>query len=450
MPRSLNRRILALAIPNLLAAISAPLIGIADTAMVGHLPEVAFMGAVASASVIFDVLFWSAGFLRMGTTSIVAQYFGAGDRRSCTAALYRALLLAALFAVLLLAVRGPIAHFGFQVAGGSPEVMEWGRRYFEVRVLGVPLVLTVLVLNGFFLGTANAITPMCTTMAANVVNIVADYVLIYGKWGAPSLGVTGAAWASVLGNAVACTIGLAVLLTRYRPYLRESVGSLLERARIRHLFATNSHLFGRTLCLLAAQFGMLAMVSRLGEAPLAAHAVVWQVWALVSYGVDGFAHAAETLVGNCLGGGDPAGARVVARRILAWGVAIGLGLGLTYGVGLASLARGFTEHVEVVAAVASLTTIIAVVQPMNAAVYVLDGVFIGANDVGYLFAAMAVATFGAFVPAAAVLVYWAGWGLQGAWLAYNALMAGRFITLVIRYRGDRWLRTFVQPGMRSG
>lgn len=440
---SLNRRILRLAIPNLLAAISAPLIGIADTAMIGHLPVVAYMGAVASASVIFDVLFWSAGFLRMGTTSIVAQYFGAGDRRSCTAALYRSLLLAALLAVLLLAVRGPISWAGFQLAGGSPEVVEWGRRYFEIRILGAPMVLVGLALTGFFLGTANAITPMCMTLVANLVNVAGDYVLIYGKWGAPELGVEGAAWAAVLGNAVAVSIGLAVLSRRYRSYLSEVRVGLLERARLRHLVDTNAHLFGRTICLLSAQFSMLAMVSRLGEVPLAAHAVVWQVWALVSFGVDGFAHAAEALVGNCLGAGDHAGARRVARRILVWGVAIGAALAMVYGLGLESLAAGFTDHGDVVAAVASLTVIVAVVQPMNAAVFVFDGIFIGANDVGYLFAAMALATFAVFAPTAGALVYWAGWGLPGAWLAYDALMTARFVTLLARYRGDRWLRSFV-------
>jgi len=442
---ALNRRILRLAVPSLLAAVSVPLMGIADTVMIGHLPAVAYMGAVASACVIFDVLFWSVGFLRMGTTSIIAHHYGAGDRRSCAAALYHSLLLAALIAALLMALREPLSWAGFQLAGGSPEVVEWGRRYFEVRILGAPLVLVVLVLNGFFLGTANALPPMCMTLTANLVNAGADYILIYGKFGAPALGVVGAAWAAVLGNTVAACIGVAVLVTRYRSYLAEPIRGLLDRASLGHLFTTNLHLFGRTICLLSAQFSMLAMVSRLGEVPLAAHAVVWQVWALVSFGVDGFAHAAETLVGNCLGGGDPAGARRVARRILVWGVGIGATLAAVYGLGLESLAGTFTDHGEVVAAVASLTVIVAVVQPMNAAVFILDGVFIGANDVGYLFGAMAIATFAVFAPAAGGFVYWAGWGLPGAWLAYDALMVGRFITLALRFRGDTWLRTFVHP-----
>ncbi|MFH1570840.1 MAG: MATE family efflux transporter [Gemmatimonadota bacterium] len=445
MPGELNRTILRLAVPNLLAAISVPLIGIVDTAMIGHLPEVAFMGAVASASAIFDILYWGTGFLRMGTTSIVSQYSGAGDRRACAEALYRALILAVLLAVALLALRRWIGWAGFELAGGSPEVREWGRRYFEVRVVGVPLVLVTYVLHGFFLGTANALAPMVMTVAANLVNALGDYALIYGMWGAPALGVVGAAWAAVLGNGVAAGIGLAVLVTRYRPYLAERPHQLLDRERLRHLVATNFHLFGRTSCLLATQFSMLAIASRLGEVPLAAHAVVWQIWALVSFGVDGFAHAAETLVGNCLGAADFAGARRVARRILAWGISIGAVLAIVYAVALGSIAAAFTEHAEVVQAAASLSLIVALVQPMNAAVFVFDGIFIGANDVAYLFAAMAVAAFGFFVPAAAGLVYGLGLGLPGAWLAYDGLMLGRFLTLLARYRGDAWLRSFTRP-----
>ena len=447
--RSLNSRILRLAIPNLLASISVPLIGVADTAMVGHLPEVAFMGAVASASVIFDVLFWGAGFLRMGTTSIVSQHHGAGDRAACSASLYRALVLAGLLALAILLVRHQVAAAGFALLGGSADVQQWGERYFQVRVLGVPLVLATYVLSGFFLGTANVLIPMCMTVSANLVNVGADYVLIYGKWGAPALGVVGAGWAAVLGNAVAFCVGIAVLLTRYRSYLRQRLRDLLDWERLTHLVRTNANLFGRTLCLLLAQFSMMAMVSRMGETALAAHAVVWQIWAIVSYGVDGFAHAAEILVGNLLGARDYVGARRVAGRILLWGVGIGSCLSILYGLGLEAIGRAFTPHAEVVEAVAGLALIVAVVQPLNAAVFIFDGILIGANDVAYLFAAMAVAAFGVFGPSSLIFVHWLDWGLPGAWLAYDGLMVGRFGTLWQRYRGDTWLRTFTSAGTES-
>ena len=302
--------------------------------------------------------------------------------------------------------------------------------------------LSILVLNGFFLGTANVLPPMYITLVTNVVNVAADYALIFGHWGAPALGVRGAAWAALLANAVGLAIGLTVLVKRYGSYLREPMEHLLNWVRLRHQLTTHANLLGRTLCLLGAQFCLLGMVSRMGEVALAAHAIIWQIWALVSYAVDGFAHAAETLVGNSLGAGEFAAARSICRRILLWGIAIGCGFSVVFALGIPSLAALFTEHPEVVAAILPLTFIVACAQPMNAAVFVLDGIFIGANDVAYLFRAMIVAAAAFFVPAAVALVVWIDAGLTGAWLAYLGLMVGRLLTLWRRYRADEWLRSF--------
>jgi len=441
----LNRRILRLAIPSLLASISVPLIGIADTVMIGHLENVAFLGAVATASVVFDVLLWGAGFLRMGTTSIVAQHHGAGDRAECAASLYRGLIIAALLAVLMFAVFVPIAQLGFGLAGGSSAVQEFAHQYFEIRILGVPFVLAIYVCNGFFLGTANAMAPLVVTVVTNIVNVGADYALIFGHWGAPALGVEGAAWAAVLGNAAGIVVAGILLFWFYGDVLRTKLQEpLLKAERLRHLFDTNINLFLRTLCLLYTQFSMLAMVSRMGEVPLAAHAVVTQVWSLVSYGIDGFAHAGEALVGNSLGSGQSKSTRQISRRILAWGAGIGMVFTVIYALGLEQIAGLFTQHHEVVVAASGLTLVVALMQPLNALVFVFDGIFIGANDVAYLFRAMAVSAFLFFTPAALWLVVWGEGGLLAAWLAYAMMMLGRLVTLSWRYRSDVWLRSFIK------
>ena len=440
----LDRRIFRLAVPSVLSALSAPLIGIADTAMVGHLADVAFLGAVSTASLLFSLLYWSAGFLRMGTTSMVSQYYGAADLRSCAHILYRSLLIALVLGGGMLAAGDDLAVYGFRLAGGSSDVQLWGTRYLDVRLYEAPLVLGVLTLNGFFLGTANALAPMFVTFTANLINVAADYALIYGYWGAPEMGVVGAAWASVLGNAAALVVGLLLFARQYRAYWCQPLEGLWERAHFVLIFRTNANLFGRTLCLQFAQFVMLAIVSRLGEVPLAANAVVWQLWGLSSFAVDGFAHAAETLVGNLLGERRFVEAREMAARIIRWGMAIGASFGLLFLLALEPLAQLFTEHREVVAVVVSLRWYIALVQPLNAVVFVFDGIFIGANDMGYLFRAMAAASFLFFVPAAFVFVSVLGWQMQGAWLAYNGLMVGRFATLWPRYRGAAWLKTFIK------
>ncbi len=441
---STDGRIFRLAVPSILTALSTPLIGIADTAMIGHLSDVAFMGAVSTANLIFNAIFWCLAFLRMGTTAQVAQYFGAADRRECAGVLYRSLILAGFLGVAIVASNDWISQIGFSLAGGSAEVQHWGMRYFSIRVWEAPLVLSLLTLNGFFLGTANALAPLWVTIVANLANIGFDYLLIFGKWGAPELGVEGAAWASVLANALALVMGLLLLLHRYRPYLREWPEKIWRLGPMKRLLSTNAFLFGRTLCLQFAGLFMLSMVSRMGEAQLAANAVVLQIWGLASFGVDGFAHAAETLVGNSLGARLFSEARNIARRIILWGACMGLGFGVVYFAALENIVALFTPHQEVLEQIGSLYLLVSLIQPLNAVVFVFDGIFIGASDMRYMFKAMALATLVAFVPSALVFVYWLDLGLVGAWIAYNGLMLGRFIALWPRYCSDAWLRTFVE------
>lgn len=270
----------------------------------------------------------------------------------------------------------------------------------------------------------------------NVVNVVLDYALIYGAWGAPALGVVGAAWASVAASASGLVLGAVILVRRYRWVTATRGGG---GSHLRRIASTNGFLFGRTACLLFTQFFGLAVVSRLGDGPLAAHAIAWQIWSVVSYFVDGFAHAAETLVGNAVGAGDSAGARAFGRRSITWGVAIGGLFAVAYVPGVEPLARVFTDHVEVAATVAGLWLFLALIQPLSGAVYILDGILIGADDTRFLFAAMVAGAFLVYLPAVLLATDVFGYGLAGVWAAYNALMAARFGCLAPRFRGKKWL-----------
>jgi len=439
----LDRQIFRLGFPSMVASLSVPLIGIVDTILVGHLPDVAFLGAVSVGSVIFDVLYWGLGFLRMGTTALTAQYYGAKQHRDCTGVLFQAGMIAILAGVILAVFRAPLANVGFWLAGGSDDVQMWGKQYLAVRMLGAPLVLFTFVLTGFYRGIADAVSPMWLTLVVNVVNVVADYVLIYGKWGAPALGVVGAAWATVLATASGVLFGVGILLWRHRVYLLNRPEKLFELEKLRLLGATNLNLFGRTACLLFAQFFMLSQVSRMGEVALAANAVLLQVWSLVSYCIDGIAHAAETLVGNALGAKDFGLGRETAKRCLWWGVLLSAGYTVVYIFELDTIVNAFTNH-QVVADLAGAQWLwVSLILPINGAVFVWDGVFIGANDTRYLFGAMAVASFVIFLPAFLVFVYGFSLGLTGAWLGLNSLMVGRFIMLWRRYMGDIWLRSAI-------
>lgn len=435
---SQDRRIFRLAVPNLVANLSFPFVGIVDTALVGHLPNVAFMGAVAVASVIFDVVYAGFGFLRMGTTSLASHYHGAGNRRRCAEILCLAGLLGLGLGLATVLLRDGIVALGFDLAGPSEAVQLWGKRYFAIRVYAAPLVLLSFVLIGFFRGLADVVTPMWMTLITTVLNVVGDYALIYGKWGAPALGVEGAAWASVLAVLAGLLYGCGVLAWRYRDYLTFRVG---DRKQVRRLLATNLDLLGRTACLLFAQLFVVAIVGRLGETALAANAILWQVWFLASNSVDAVAYAAETLVGNHLGARRFLKARQISGRCLFWGAAIGLGYACVYGSAMAPIASGFTRHDAVADLVVSLTFWVAAAQPLNGVAYVFDGIFIGANDTRRLFLAMVLSAFAVFLPVTLLLVYGMDLGIEGAWVGYNALMVGRVATLYVRYRSDGWLKT---------
>jgi MATE family multidrug resistance protein len=441
--KSLDRQIFRLGVPSMVASLSVPLIGMADTILVGHLPEVAYLGAVSVGSVIFDVMYWGLGFLRMGTTALTAQYFGAKQYQDCTGVLFQASAIALVAGLVLIAFHLELANIGFDLAGGSDEVQLWGKRYLSVRLLGAPLVLLTFVWMGFFRGISDALTPMWMTLLVNVVNVGADYILIYGKWGAPELGVVGAAWASVLAMGSGLLFGGIVLVVRYRAYLVNRPDKLLDLNKLRLLGITNFNLFGRTACLLFAQFFMLSQVARMGEVPLAANAVLLQVWSLVSYCIDGIAHAAETMVGNALGAKDFVLGRLTARRCLFWGVSASIFYTVAYASGLDAIARVFTYHSAVADLAGAQWLWVSLVLPINGAVFVWDGVFIGANDTRYLFGAMAVASFVVFLPAFMIFVYGFSLGLTGAWLGLNSLMLGRFFLLWRRYVGDSWLRSAV-------
>jgi MATE family multidrug resistance protein len=441
----LNREILALAIPNFLSAVTVPLVGAVDTALVGHLGQVAFIGAVSIGAVLFDTLYWAFGFLRMGTTALVAQSYGAGDDRRAGQVLIQSTIVGIVAGTLIVVFRHPLTEIGLRLAGGSEEVVHWARAYVMVRIVGAPLVLVTYALNGFFRGMKDAVTPLIVTLVVHTVNVVGDVGFIYGRMGMPELGVVGAAWASLAAAAAGFLVAGAVLVVRYRHVLSAALPTLFERdgvfdpTRLRKLGTTHFNLFLRTIFLLAAYFLMVATASRLGDVALAANAIVLQLWHLSSYSVDGVAFASETLVGNALGAGDGRLTRRLTRRCLVWGVGLGCVFSLVYLVGMRTIAGIFTDDASVTAVVVSLTMVTALSQPINAVAFIYDGVFIGANDMPYLFRQMAVSFCLVFIPALLVLVHWLDFGLQGLWVTMLLFMAARSVTLEWKYRQHRWI-----------
>ena len=293
-----NTRVWALAGPIILSNLSTPLLGAVDTAVVGHLPDAAYIGGVAVGATIFSFLFWGFGFLRMGTTGFTAQAFGAEDRLELRATLARALLLAGLLGFVLVLLQAPIGDFALTLIGPSDKVEALAQSYYGIRIWSAPAALANYAIIGWLLGMQRAGTVLVLQIVLNGINILLDLVFVIGfGWG-----VEGVAYASLIAELCAFAIGCYVVAG-----LLHSAGGhwdwsrLLNRERLVALFRVNLDILVRTLCLIFALAYITARSAAMGDVILAGNAILMQLQNLTAYGLDGFAHAAEVLAGGAYG-----------------------------------------------------------------------------------------------------------------------------------------------------
>ncbi|AFT86635.1 MATE family efflux transporter [Paraburkholderia phenoliruptrix] len=423
LPVSCHRRVLALAFPIVLANLTQPILGAVDTAVAGHLNGASYLGGVALGGLFFNFVFWSFGFLRMGTTGLVAQSHGAGDDAGLRDNVVRALLLAAAIGAVVLALQVPLIDYALRALGGSDAVQRNARLYCHARIGAAPLALGNYVVLGWLLGTQRVRLALLSQVFINGVNIAAVFLYVYRfDWGVAGIGA-----ATATADALGFVLGVA-LLWRARPRGLPPLtrSALFDAAALQRLVALNRDIFVRTLCLLLS-FGWFAHLgARQGDATLAANALLLNFQTFMAYGLDGFAHAAEALVGAAIGARDRH-AFVQAIKATAWWSALGaVGFALVYAGAGAWIVERLTDQPNVrVAAERYLPW--AVVSPVvSVAGYVLDGVFIGATRTRELMTSMIV-SFAIFVGASWPLL--ALYGNHGLWAAMLLFMAARGVTL---------------------
>lgn len=417
----LDRRIAHLAIPALGALAADPLVSMVDTAFVGRLgvTQLAALGVNAS---IFSLAFVVFNFLAYGTTPMIARAVARGDRdragRLAVEAITLALLTGGVALVLLQLCAGPI----LTLMGATGELRSPALEYLRIRSFAGPAVLLITAGHGIFRGWEDTRTPLVVTLALNVVNLVLDPLLIFGfGWG-----LAGAAIATVIAQ-WAGAIGFLVLIFGSR---RERLGVIPVVPSLRDLaplVRVGGALLVRTLSLIGTLTLATAIATRLGALEVAAHQVATQLWLLLALVVDALAVAAQALVA----GSNPADARRVARRLLGWGLVVGLGLAALFAGARPWLPRIFTNDPEAIQRVDDLLGFVIWMQPLNALVFVWDGIFMGAEDFGYL--ALQMVLSGVAAATVLLLVVPLGWGLAGVWWGLVVLMATRAITLGLRH-----------------
>ncbi len=420
-----SRDVLAIAVPMILSNATVPLVGIADTAVVGQLNDPALIGGVSLGSTIFAMLFWAFGFLRMGTTGLTAQAAGAGNRGEIAANLYRPLVIAAAGGALLFLLHVPAILLALRQIGGSAEVQTATAAYFGVRIMSAPATLANYALIGWFIGLARANLALALQLFLNIVNIALAVVLVLfaGK------GVEGAALAAVCAEYAALAAGL-LIAARVLRGIGGARSQIFERRAFGRLIAVNADIMIRTVCLMFAFTFFAAQGAGLGDVALAANSVLRSLSDLSAYVLDGFAFAAEVLVGQAVGAGSLPRFRQAVRVSSAWAGILALLVAAAFWAGGLFSIRFMTAAPSVRdAAYAYLPW--AVFTPVaGVACFQLDGIFIGATRTADM-RNMMIVSLAVFLAAWAVLT--PAFGNHGLWASLMVFYAARAVALGARY-----------------
>lgn len=424
-----DREIARLAVPALGALIAEPLYVLTDTAIVGHLgtPQ---LGGLAVASTLLLTLYAVFVFLAYGTTAAVSRLLGAGDHRAAAHQAVQSLWLAALIGVGVAAVGLVAADALVGLMGAEGAVRTNALVYLRISIFGVPALLIVLAGTGYLRGLQDTRTPLVIAVGTVLLNLVLEVTLVYGF--GQGIG------ASALTTVVAQWTAAGVYLWRVgRAAAAHRVGLAPHAASLRRLGAVGRDLLVRTAALRASLLVATAVATRLGTVDVAAHQIAFEVWAFLALALDAIAIAGQAMVGRALGAGDAAGARGAGRRMIEWGLAFGVLVGAAVFALRTTLPHLFSGDPAVVGLTGFLLLWVAVLQPVNALAFVLDGILIGAGDMRFLAWAMAGAAAVFIPPAVAVGVL--GAGIGWLWASLGLLMATRAVTLIARFAGDRWL-----------
>lgn len=409
-PTPSHRRILKIAVPIVLANISVPLLGAVDTGVVGQMGTAAPIGAVGLGAIILASIYWIFGFLRMGTTGLVAQATGAGDLAESGAILTRAVMIGLAAGAVMVVGQAAITWAAFRVAPASPEVEALARDYLAIRIWGAPATIALYAVNGWLIATERTRGVLVLQLWMNGLNISLDLWFVLGLgWG-----VQGVAIATLIAEVTALGLGLWLCRAAFSGAQWCDWARVFDRVRLKRMWMVNSDIMLRTIALQAAMTGFLFVSAGFGDIELAANQILWQFLMVTAYTLDGFAFAAETLVGQSVGAASVVGMRAASLRASIWAMA-----------GSVIMAAGFwalgpwaidlmTTQPEVRATAQDLLPFVVVLCVLGVAAYMLDGIFIGATGTREMrnSAVLAVAIYGAFlwlaVPAFGNAALWSG------------------------------------------
>jgi MATE family multidrug resistance protein len=423
-----NRSVWHIAAPMILSNISVPLLGMVDTGVTGHLEDASYLGAVAVGSTIFGFLYTGVNFLRMGTTGIAAQQFGANDFDGLRVALGQALIVSLAIAAVLILLQEPIGAAAISLIGPDLAVAGFTDQYFSIRIWSAPATLANFALIGWFIGLQNARVPLAIVLAINITNIVLDLVLVI----LVGMKVDGVAIASVIAEFTGLAVGLGFVARELRRHSGHWIISKLTTIReYAAFFTVNGNLFIRTMALMFTFTFITAQGARQGGLILAANAILMNLQNLLAFALDGFAHAAEALVGKAVGEKNREALRRSVALALRWSLIVAVGFSAFFWLSGPTLIAILTDLPDIRATTLHYLPWM-ILSPLVAVwSYLYDGVFVGATLAREMRNIMVISAFVVFVPAWFALQFL---GNHGLWLSFMIFLASRGIGMHFYYR----------------
>lgn len=423
---SIHREILALSIPSIIANITTPFLGIVDVAIVGNMGSAVYIAAIAIGGTIFNMLYWPFAFLRMGSSGMTAQAYGADDNRQCSLVLYRSLIAAITVGFFMITLQYIITQCAIYLMDIPDDTLIYTSQYLSICIWGAPAMLGSFALSGWFVGMQNSRATMWISIFVNLLNITTSVSLVYGF----NCGIIGVATGTLVAQWGGFLLGLIIIKSKY---LLEKVSfkNIFKRRELKRFFSINADIFLRTLCLVAVTMWFTRAGAQQGNVILAVNTLLMQLFMLFSYFMDGFAFAGEAMVGKYIGANDSPNLKASIKALFQWGLAMAILFTIIYTFGGNSFLSLLSSDTSVIQASAHYFYWAVAIPLSGIMAFTWDGIFIGATRTRAMLLSMSIAMLCFFI------IYFTlspTMGNHALWLAFISYLAIRGLVLSILYR----------------
>lgn len=430
----MNRKIFKLALPNIMSNITIPLLGLVDTALMGHLDSIYYLGAIALGSMIFNFIYWSLGFLRMGTVGFTAQAFGAKNNAQLNLIFQRGVVIALILSAIVIAIHPFIIDLGMSLTTSSEDVKYFASEYVRIRIWAAPASLLILVFSGWFLGMQNAIFPMIIAVVGNIFNIVFSFIFVYFL----DMNSAGAALGTVIAQYLSLLLAIILFVRKYKSlWIKKKLYEILKIKEMKSFFNVNIDIFLRTLGIIFVISFFTIKSANISDNILAINSILFQFFLLFSFMLDGFANAAEAMTGEYIGASSLKLLKRSIKSNMFMGLIFSIIFSLIYFFFGEFLIRALTDNQAVITASKSLMIWVVIMPIISFAAFIFDGIFIGATASKALRNGMFISVILFFIP----IYYFAPLpDITRLWVAFLSFMAARGITLAFLLRSSIYRR----------